>query len=181
MHPDPRSGCDERSSQCSDELLSVAAVLTRHPMRHAHKVRWQTPVTGAPHLSGRSPCSDPLPLRARRPLIMMMRSRVWDPGLASGGGRLERGPGRDLAVLEVAPQGNSQPSRQCDDAYATHALAATGEAPVEPLAQGAVGLQAQPAPRQLHQQGSRSLVAGLADALLDLAVAAGAWAPVPGS
>src|SRR3989442_8931759 len=46
MHPDPRSGCDERSSQCSDELLSVAAVLTRHPMRHAHKVRWQTPVSG---------------------------------------------------------------------------------------------------------------------------------------
>src|SRR5206468_6745259 len=85
MHPDPRSGCDERSSQCSDELLSVPAVLTRHPMRHAHKVRWQTPVTGAPHLSGRSPCSDPLPLRARRPLIMMMcamPSRLFGFGLS---------------------------------------------------------------------------------------------------
>src|SRR3989449_9158335 len=79
MHPDPRSGCDERSSQRSDELLSVPAVLTRHPMRHAHKVRWQTPVSGAPHLSGRSLCRDPRALRARRPLIMM-RSRVLGPG-----------------------------------------------------------------------------------------------------
>jgi len=118
MHPDPRSGCDERSSQCSDELLSVPAVLTRHPMRHAHKVRWQTPVTGAPHLSGRSLCRDPPTLRARRPLIIMMRSRVLGPGcLASGGGRLERGPDRDLAVLEVAPQRDGESSRQCDHGY----------------------------------------------------------------
>src|SRR2546422_4333106 len=104
MHPDPRSGCDERSSQRSDELLSVPAVLTRHPMRHAHKVRWQTPVTGAPHLSGRSPCSDPPTLRARRPLIMMMRSmpkrvcgtQVWPQAVAG---------------LSVAPAGISPCSR----------------------------------------------------------------------
>jgi hypothetical protein len=74
MHPDRRSGRDERSSQCSDELLSVADVDVRHHIQHARKVRWQTPVTGAPHLFGRSPCSDPRTLRARRPLIMMMRS-----------------------------------------------------------------------------------------------------------
>src|SRR2546422_5425703 len=74
MHPDPRSGCDERSSQRSDELLSVAGVLTPHPMRHAHKVRWQTPGTRAPPLSRRSPCRDPPAFRGRPPLIMIMRS-----------------------------------------------------------------------------------------------------------
>jgi len=50
MRPDPRSGRDERSSQCSDELLSVQGNVTRHPMQHARKVRWQTPITDAPHL-----------------------------------------------------------------------------------------------------------------------------------
>jgi hypothetical protein len=40
-------------------------------MQHAHKVRWQTPIIGAPHLSGRSLFGDPLTVRARRPLIMM--------------------------------------------------------------------------------------------------------------
>lgn len=50
MRPDPRSGRDERSSQCSDELLSVLGDDTRHPMLHARKVRWQTPITDAPHL-----------------------------------------------------------------------------------------------------------------------------------
>jgi hypothetical protein len=50
LHPDPRSGCDERSSQCLDELLSVQGEDTRHPMQHARKVRWQTPITEAPHL-----------------------------------------------------------------------------------------------------------------------------------
>ena len=81
----------------------------------------------------------------------------------------ERGAGRDLAVLQVAPQRDRQAPCQGHDAYAPHALAACGEAPVEPLGQLAVGLQAQPAPRELHQQRPRSLVAGLADALLDLA------------
>jgi hypothetical protein len=50
LHPDPRSGCDERSSQCSDELLSVQGVLTLHHMLNARKAPGQTPVTGAPHL-----------------------------------------------------------------------------------------------------------------------------------
>jgi hypothetical protein len=50
MHPDPRLGCDERSSQCSDELLSVQGLLNLHHMLNARKARWQTPVTDAPHL-----------------------------------------------------------------------------------------------------------------------------------
>ena len=34
-------------------------------MQHAREVRWQCPVLEAPHLCGRSRCSDPQPLRAR--------------------------------------------------------------------------------------------------------------------
>src|SRR3989442_10084250 len=37
-----------RDAQRSDELLSVAGGLTPHPIRHAHKKRWPTPVTRAP-------------------------------------------------------------------------------------------------------------------------------------
>jgi hypothetical protein len=75
MHPDPRSGYGERSSQCPDELLSVQGVQALHLMLHAREAHWQTPVTDAPLLLHRSLlCSDPLTLRARRPLIMMMRS-----------------------------------------------------------------------------------------------------------
>jgi hypothetical protein len=42
-------------------------------MQHTRKLRWQTPVTGAPHLWERSRCGDPQPFRARRPLITIMR------------------------------------------------------------------------------------------------------------
>jgi|EndMetStandDraft_4_1072995.scaffolds.fasta_scaffold326818_2 hypothetical protein len=49
MHPDPRSGCGERSSQlCSDELLSVQGVDTLHLMLHAREER-----TGKPRLPAR--------------------------------------------------------------------------------------------------------------------------------
>ena len=75
MHRDPRSGRDERSSQCSDELLSVQGVQALHLMLRAREAHWQTPVTDAPLLLDRSLLrSDPRTLRARRPLIMMMRS-----------------------------------------------------------------------------------------------------------
>ena len=50
MHPDPRPGYDKRSSQCSDDLLSVQGVLTLHPMLNARKAPGQTPVTNAPLL-----------------------------------------------------------------------------------------------------------------------------------
>src|SRR5262245_55400569 len=73
MHPDRRSGRDERSSQRSDELLSVPEEWIRHHIQHARKAHWQTPFSGAPHLLERSPCGDPQTLRARRPLIMTMR------------------------------------------------------------------------------------------------------------
>lgn len=74
MHRDPRSGRDERSSQCSDELLSVQVVQTLHHMLNARKAHWQTPVTEAPNLYGRSLCSDPQSLRARRPSNIMIQS-----------------------------------------------------------------------------------------------------------
>ena len=70
MHPGPRPGCDERSSHCSDELLSVHGVGAVHLMQHALEAQWQTPVTNAPHLFGRSLCSDPRKFRARRPLTI---------------------------------------------------------------------------------------------------------------
>ena len=44
MHPDPRSGYDERSSQCPDELLSVQGVNTLHLMLHAREdAMWDYP------------------------------------------------------------------------------------------------------------------------------------------
>ena len=62
-------------AKCSDGLLSVKGVNTLHLMLHAREAHWQPPVTGAPHLWRRSLlCSDPRTSRARRPLIMMMRS-----------------------------------------------------------------------------------------------------------
>jgi hypothetical protein len=48
---DPRSGCDERSSLRSTELLSVPDVFIRHHMQHARDALGQTPITDAPHLN----------------------------------------------------------------------------------------------------------------------------------
>src|SRR6478752_7524200 len=70
---DPRSGSDERSSQSSDELLSVPDRSIRHPMLNARKAPGRTPVTDAPNLFRRPLGGDPLTLRARRPLILVMR------------------------------------------------------------------------------------------------------------
>jgi hypothetical protein len=70
---DRRSGCDERSSQSSDELLSVPDRSIRHPMLNARKAPGLTPFTDAPNLFRRSLGGDPQSLRARRPLIMVMR------------------------------------------------------------------------------------------------------------
>ena len=63
-------------ARVSDELLSVQDADTLHLMLHARDAHWQTPITEAPHLFGRPLCSDPCIRRARRPLIMMMRSLV---------------------------------------------------------------------------------------------------------
>jgi hypothetical protein len=43
-------GCDESSSKCPDQLLSVQGVLNLHHMLNAREAHWQTPVTEAPHL-----------------------------------------------------------------------------------------------------------------------------------
>src|SRR5678816_2877269 len=169
MHPDPRSGYDERSSQCARTTFYPCKVRPPlHHMLHAREAHWRTPVTEAPLLSRRSRCSDPGTSRARRPLIMAMR---WLLG-SSDSSRLEQGSGRDLAVLQIAPQGDRQFPGQGHDAHASHSLATAGEALVEPLGQGALRLQAQPAPSEFDQQRAHSLVAGLADALFGLAGAA---------
>src|ERR1041384_3849927 len=91
---------------------------------------------------------------------------------SDGVSRLERGAAGNLASGGEAPQRNGQSSRESDDANAPHALAAVGEALVEPMGELAVGLQPEPSPRQLHQQRAHALVAGFADALVDPAVAA---------
>ena len=66
--------------------------------------------------------------------------------------RLELRTGRDLPVLQVAPQRDHQPPGQRHDAHASHALARGREPPLVPVAHLAVGLVPQPAPGQLHQQ-----------------------------
>jgi len=57
---DRRLGCDERSSQRSDELLSVPNRSIRHPMLNARKAPGLTPFTDAPNLFRRPLGGDPL-------------------------------------------------------------------------------------------------------------------------
>src|SRR5438045_8723498 len=85
--------------------------------------------------------------------------------------------GLSMASVGISPCSTKRHSAmakrraQRDDADAAHALAAMGEALVEPAAELTVRLQPQPAPRQLHQQCAHALVARLADALFDVAIA----------
>src|SRR5471030_393164 len=88
--------------------------------------------------------------------------------------RLEYRTDGDLAVLEVTPQGDRQTACERDDTDAPHPLAGTGKALVEPAAELAAGLQAQPAPGELDHQPSASFVARLADTLFNFAGTAGA-------
>ena len=91
-------------------------------------------------------------------------------GVAAGW--LECCPERNFTLFQIAPQGDRQTARERHYADASHALAASREAPSEPLAQLAGRLEAQSAPREFHHQPSRPFVAGLADALFDFAGAA---------
>jgi len=78
---EPRSGTIERSSSCSKKLLSVQDSEAQHHMLHARQAHWQSPVTNAPLLSGRSRRGDPQTVRARWPLIMMQSSwAAWKTG-----------------------------------------------------------------------------------------------------
>jgi hypothetical protein len=76
------------------------------------------------------------------------------------------------AVCEVTPQRNEQSARERNDADAAHAQAPAGEASVVPLAERALGLEAQPQPGDLDHHGPHPAVARLADALVALAVSA---------
>ncbi len=51
---DPRSGTVESSSKCPGKLLSVQDAEVQHHMLHARQAPWQSPVTDAPLLCGRS-------------------------------------------------------------------------------------------------------------------------------
>ena len=72
IHRDPRLGTVGGPSRYSNKLLSVRDVGVRHHMQHARQVRWQSPISDAPLLNGRLPYGDPRPVRARRPLIMVL-------------------------------------------------------------------------------------------------------------
>ena len=61
-------------------------------------------------------------------------------------GWLECCPERNLTVFQIAPQGDRQTARKRHYADTSHALAASREALIEPLAQLAARLEAQPAP-----------------------------------
>src|ERR1700675_1002291 len=82
-------------------------------------------------------------------------------GVAAGW--LECCPERKLTVFQVAPQGDRKTARERDNADASQALARTCKAVIEPLAQLAGRLEAQPAPLEFDHQPSRPFVAGLAD------------------
>src|SRR5258708_7318780 len=87
--------------------------------------------------------------------------------------RLEYRTDGDLAVLEITPQGDRQTACERDDTDAPHPLAGTGKALVEPVAELAAGLVAQPVPGEFHHQPSASFVARFADSEFDLTGAAG--------
>ena len=78
------------------------------------------------------------------------------------------------AVFEIAPQRNGEASCDCDDRNAACAAVwpSALRAPVEPLRQRAVGLVAQPVPRDFDQQRAYPPVALFADALIGMALAA---------
>jgi len=131
----PRPECDERSRQCSDEPLIPCNVCSpctacSRRARRLDKARLPT------HPSVRdSPCWDPRPLRARRPVIMMLAFLVSPAsGFACSafrGGRLERSSGRGSRVLQVTRQARSPGVVPSNDAYASHALPPAAEAPLE--------------------------------------------------
>ncbi len=115
----------------------------------------------ARHAHTRSRCSGPTDGRT--------------PG--SGDGWFEGGPLRQLTAFQVMPQRNQQLARQRDDANFMESRAAGAEAFLVPLAQGAVGLKAQPAPRDLDRHGPNQGVARFADTLFLRKIGGGPNAP----
>src|SRR5471032_957462 len=153
-----------------DQLLSVPA-----PGRSPHTAcaeRWNHSVTDAPHLQIGYPwVTLLLPGRADLQAVSSIVIRHLGCNRVAAGW-LECCPERNLTLFQIAPQGDRQTARKRHYADASHALAASREALVEPLAQLAARLEAQPAPREFDHQPSDPFVAGLADTLLDLTGAA---------
>src|SRR4029450_8822789 len=172
---DSRSGCLERRSPLLG-LTSIRAGTRPVTTYHMRAKRWvQTPVTNAPHLCGRSLAGDPRSFRARPPSMLTMHRPPLRATTCSRfpGVGFELHPLRDQPVLQVAPQRNGQTPCERHNADAPQALATTGEASVKPLAQFTLRLVAQPAPSELHHQSTHPAIAGLGNALLGFALAAG--------
>ena len=78
-------------------------------------------------------------------------------------------------MFEIAPQGNRQTPCERHDTDAPQSFAGAGKPLVEPVAELAAGLEAQPAPRKLDHQPSASPVARLADTQFERTGTAGIW------
>lgn len=85
-------------------------------------------------------------------------------------GGLELGSLGDDVVLNEAPQRDQQPSCERDDAHAPRSAAASPEAFLVPLGQGAIRLVAQPRPSEFDHERAHPRVAGLADTLVVLKI-----------
>src|SRR5271155_5474090 len=104
-------------------------------------------------------------LRLRRPATSEHTFQLCLPS------RLHGFLGR-LALLHVPPECNQQLSGQGHSTGPFHAGGAAAEPSLVPLTQRALGLEVQPAPRQLRHDPADPDVAGLADALFVVALAA---------
>src|SRR6516225_5327365 len=83
---------------------------------------------------------------------------------------------RDHAGLQVAPQSNQELARHGDDRDAARSALEIADACLEPAAERAVGLIAQPSPGEFDHHRARLGIAGLADALVAIERPAAKWA-----
>src|SRR6516164_6791500 len=100
-------------------------------------------------------------------------ARVADAGVGSA--RLEHGAGWHQAGFEIAPQRHQELACERHDGDTPHAPLAIADALAEGDAQGAVGLIAQPHPRQFDHGRTGFGIAGLADALVAVGRPATEW------
>src|ERR671929_1429487 len=108
----------------------------------------------------------------RSRVVSRSRVRPGPPAVPRPGSGLQDGAGGDEAGLDVAPQGDQQLPRQGHDRDPPHPALRGPDPGREPLAQGALRLEAHPQPGELDHDPSDPRVAGLAHALVAAAVAA---------
>src|SRR3954447_15893192 len=111
----------------------------------------------------------------RSRVISRSRVRPGPTAVPRAGSGLQDGAGGDEAGLDVAPQGDQELPRQGHDRDPP-APALGGPAPArEPLAKGALRLEAHPQPGELDHDPPHPRVARLAQALLAAGAGARAW------